>query len=321
MYYSKIKTMVVAMLCTSAGIVSAQTPSDAVMMKPGEVCFDLHYDNNAWSEYWEGDSLRENGNIGTLTTHIYRGGFMLGIMDRVNILGMLPYVVTSPSAGVVAGDKGFQDIAFFAKALLVETKLGPGTFKTLASVGYITPVSNYVPDAPFAIGLGCPDGIFRGILHYDADMGLYGRIDGAYHLRGSAFLQRSYYYTTTGYYSDEVDMPNAFDYNATIGYITKNKHFKVEGVCTGITTFEGFDIRRQDGAFPSNDIEALRVGLNADYYDLLVKGLALHVNSAFTLAGSNIGKSNIIGGGISYQFGLWEKSSATSSNSTSNPKL
>ncbi len=305
---SKTKVILVAALCLSLGSLMAQTPSDAVMMKPGEVCFDVRYINNSWSEYWEGDSLRENGNIGTLTTTTFQGGFMLGILDRVNVLGMLPYVKTSPSGGVVAGDQGLQDASFFVKGLILEKKLGKGTFKTLASAGVSTPVSNYVPDAPFAIGLGCPDGIFRGILHYDADMGLYGRIDGAYHLRGTAFLQRSYYYTTGGYYSDEVDMPNAVDYNATIGYITPNKHFKVEGVLTGITTFDGFDIRRQDGAFPSNDMEAMRVGINADYYDLFIKGLAVHVGGSYTLAGSNIGKATIFAGGVSYQFPLWGRS-------------
>jgi len=284
---------------------NAQTASDAVIMKPGEICFGVSYTNASWSEYWEGDSLRDNGNIGTLTTHAITGGFMLGIMDRVNILAMLPYIATSPSAGVVAGDKGIQDAGFFLKALILENKLGLGNIKLLASAGLIIPASDYVPEHPFAIGLGCPDGIFRGIVHYDAELGIYGRVDAAYHLRGNAFLDRSYYYTTSGYYTDEVDMPNAIDYNVTIGYITNNKKFKAEGVLSGLNTFGGFDIRRQDGAFPSNDMEAMRVGLNADCYDLGLKGLALHLSSNYTLTGRNVGKSIMIGGGVSYQFGLW----------------
>ncbi len=305
MNYSKMKLNLMVVLCMAIGVVSAQTPSDAVMMKPGEICFDFTYGHGSWNEYWEGDSLRENGNIGTMTMQSYTGGFMLGILDRVNFLAMVPYMKNSPSGGVIADVQGFQDISFFLKGLLYETTLGKGTFKTLASIGYSTPMSDYVPDAAYPIGLGCPDGIFRGILHYDADMGLYGRVDGAYHLRGSAFLQRTYYYSTQGYYSDEVDMPNAFDYNAVVGYITPNKKFQAEAAFMAVTTFDGFDIRRQDGMFPSNDIEATRVGINLDYYDLLTKGLALHVNTAYTLAGSNIGKATVFSVGASYQFPIW----------------
>jgi hypothetical protein len=311
----KSSLLLLTLLTATTFRVMAQTPSDAVMMKSGEICFGLNYGNSAWSEYWEGDSLRENGNIGTLTTQSITGGFMLGILDRVNMIAMLPYVITDPSGGVVAGDKGIQDAAIFVKGLIYEHKAGPGNIKFLASAGLLLPASDYVPEHPFAIGLGCPDGIFRGIIHYDADMGLYGRVDGAFHLRGNAILDRNYYYTTSGYYSDEVDMPDAMDYNATIGYIFPSKHFKVEGVLNGFNTFGGFDIRRQDGGFPSNDMEAMRVGLNADYYDLLVKGLAVHFNSNYTLTGRNVGKSMMFGGGISYQFGLWGKKDKAQSSS------
>ncbi len=300
-------TLTLVFLSAAVFQTQAQTTSDAVMMKPGEICFDVHYTNSSWSEYWEGDSLRENGNIGTLTTQSVTAGFMLGIIDRVNFLAMLPYMSTNPSGGVVAGDKGFQDAGFFVKGLILEHKVGPGNIKLLASAGIALPASDYVPENPFAIGLGCPDGIFRGIVHYDADNGIYGRVDGAFHLRGNAFLDRSYYYTTQGYYSDEIDMPDAMDYNVTLGYIFPSKNFKIEGVLSSLNTFGGFDIRRQDGGFPSNDMEVMRAGLNLDYYNLFIDGLALHFNSNYTLTGRNVGKSILLGGGISYQFGLWHQ--------------
>ncbi len=315
----KIKAFLMAIVCLPFGKLAAQTPADAVMMNPGEMCFDVSFGYSTWNEYWEGDSLRDNGNIGTMTTTTYAGGFMLGIMDRVNILAMLPYIKNAPSAGVVADVQDFQDISVFVKALLLEKQLGKGNFKTLASVGYSTPLVDYVPDAAYPIGLACPDAIFRGITQYDADMGLYARLDAAYHLRGTAALERSYYYTTQSYYGDEVDMPNALDYNATVGYITKNKKFQAEAAFNGLTTFNGFDIRRQDGVFPSNDFESMRVGLNFDYYDLLTKGLAVHLNTGYVLAGSNIGKATMITGGVSYQFQLWNRSTSTSTVVT--PKI
>ena len=309
-------TTAAIMLLACSGRMESQTTSDAVMMNPGELCFDVHYFNSQWDEYWEGDSLRDNGNIGTLTTHTVMTGFMLGLMKDVNLLAMLPYIKTSPSAGVVLGDQGFQDFAVFLKVKALEKNLGPGAIKLLASAGVAIPVGGYFPDNPFAIGLGCPDGIFRGIVHYDADMGIYGRVDGAFHLRGNVDMNRNYYYTTQGYYTEEVDMPDAMDYNATLGYITKNKHVKAEAVFSGLTTFGGFDIRRMDGGFPSNDMEAMRIGLNADYYDLFVKGLGIHLNSNYTLSGRNVGKSMMLGGGISYQFPVWKSKGETNSEST-----
>lgn len=303
-----------AVVCSSNTLVDAQTASDAVMMKPGEICLDVNYTNNSWDHYWEGDSLRDNGNIGTLTTHNISGMFMLGIINRVNLLAALPYVITSPSGGVVAGDKGFQDAAFMVKVDAFDKKIGPGTLKLLASAGVMIPSSNYICENPFAIGLGCADGVGRGIVHYDFDMGLYVRADMAYHLRGESYLQREYYYTTGGYYTNEVDMPNAYDFNITAGYITPNKHIKVEGVLSNFNTLGGFDIRRQDGGFPSNDMELMNVGLNADYYDLAIKGLAVHFKSGYTLTGRNVGQSMMFSGGVSYQFPIWTpKSSSTTS--------
>ncbi|MBK7443871.1 MAG: hypothetical protein IPI65_20805 [Bacteroidetes bacterium] len=86
MYFKRQLKTTLTLVFLSAAVLQtqAQTTSDAVMMKPGEICFDVHYTNSAWSEYWEGDSLRENGNIGTLTTQSVTAGFMLGIIDRVN---------------------------------------------------------------------------------------------------------------------------------------------------------------------------------------------------------------------------------------------
>ena len=66
----KSSLLLLTFLTATTFRVMAQTPSDAVMMKSGEICFGLNYGNSAWSEYWEGDSLRENGNIGTLTMNI-----------------------------------------------------------------------------------------------------------------------------------------------------------------------------------------------------------------------------------------------------------
>ncbi len=75
-------------LFTVNTVIAQKTPSDEVMMKGGGICLGASYNNNSWSQYWEGDSLRENGNIGTLTTHSVSGGLQLGIIDRINLIAM-----------------------------------------------------------------------------------------------------------------------------------------------------------------------------------------------------------------------------------------
>ncbi len=302
------------------GSIQAQTPSDAFMEKQGEICIGLYYNNNAWNEYWEGDSLRTNDNIGTVTTHTVLGGIQLGLLDRLNLFVMVPYVITkstpveNPIDGLttatMSGERGFQDIAVFLKGSILNKQIGKGTLDILATAGFSTPMSSYTPDATFPIGLGCPDGIFRGIIQYSADMSIYGRVDGAYHLRGNSELIRTYYYTTGGYYTNEVDMPDAIDYNVTLGYWIIDQTFKAEAQLSGFTTDGGFDIRRQDAGFVSNDMEAMRIGLNAEYFNLFVDGLAVTFNSAYTLSGRNVGKSLSLGGGVLYQFNLWNGGTA-----------
>ncbi len=298
-----------------AGGIQAQTPSDAFMEKQGEICVGLYYNHNAWSEYWEGDSLRTNDNMGTVATQTITGGIQLGLIDRLNLFVMAPYVITkstpveNPISGLttptIVGEHGFQDIALFLKGSIIDRQVGKGDLDVLATIGFSTPMSSYTPDASFPLGLGCSDGIGRGIVQYSADMGIYGRIDAAYHLRGNSELIRNYYYSTGSYYTSEIDMPDAMDYNVTLGYVTKSQQFKADVSLNGLNTFDGFDIRRQDGAFPSNEMDAMRVSLNAEYFNLFIDGLAVSFNSGYTLSGRNVGKSFNIGGGVLYQFNLW----------------
>ncbi len=73
----------------------SQTPTDAIMMEKGQLCVAAIYGHDSWDEYWEGTYKRSNGNIGTLTRQSVTGMFSLGITDRINVLGGLPWMKTS----------------------------------------------------------------------------------------------------------------------------------------------------------------------------------------------------------------------------------
>lgn len=303
-------TYTIILLATFFGCIkkgNAQTISDAVMMDKGQICFDLSYNHESWHEYWEGTKKRENGNIGTLTRHSIMPMFNLGITDHINFIGGFAYVLTRPSAGQIAGTEGFQNLNLAVKVNAVEAELGPGTLNVLATVGFMTPLSNYTPDYTYSIGLGCTEGSLRPIVQYKLNNGFYARLQGAYNLRGNCNLPRDYYYTTQAYFSDEVDMPDAIDYSATLGYQTSNESFKAEIFYGGLNTLGGFDIRVQDMGFPSNEMDYTNIGAAIHYYPTIVKGLGVHLSGSYVLTGRNVGQSTIIGGGVNYFFSLWNK--------------
>ena len=293
--------------------VQAQTPSDAVLMNPGQFCGGIFYNNSTASEYWQGDRLLANGNVGTLTSQSIAAGFTLGIIKNLNIYATLPWVKNSPSAGYVESESGIQDFLFAAKYQFLDKKVGAGHIKALVSATGILPASQYIPEHPYAIGLGCPDGIGRLILAYKTEMGVYVKTQGGYHIRGNSELVRGYYYTdNSAYQSNIVDMPNAVDYSATVGYITSdNLTFKAEAEFLILNSLGGFDIRAWDQGFPSNEMDAMRIGANFQYIPEFAKGLGLHVNTAYTLEGRNVWKTFNIGGGITYFFNVWNKKEST----------
>lgn len=287
-------------------IITAQTPTDALMMDKGQICLAALYTHDTWNEYWEGTLKRDNQNVGTLTRQTVMPMLALGIIKRVNVIVALPWVRTEASGGQVAGTSGIQDFGIWLKGTALELQAGPGKFTTHVVAGFSAPASNYLPDyAPFNLGLGCTEGSLRGILQYQIKS-VYLRAQAAYHLRSNCKIERDYYYTTQGYYSDEVNMPNAITYGATLGTWLFNNTLQIDATYDGLNTQGGHDIRRQDVGFPSNRMIFTRVGGALHYYVPFVKGLGVVAAGNYILTGRNVGQSTMITGGITYQFGLWK---------------
>jgi len=292
--------------------IQAQTPADAVMMKNGEFCGGLFYRYGNWSKYWQADSLIENGNIGTLNIHQASAGFVLGITKYVNVYASLPYVVTNPTAGQVRGDRGVQDAGLYAKVKAIDWKSDAGQFLLLASAGAGIPSSNYIPEHNYAIGMGCVYGVGRVIAAYEAEMGLYGRASGAFHLRGNSEIVRESYFTNQPYQSNIVDVPHALDVNAAVGYATEGNQIRIEAETTVFRTLGGNDIRYWDAMFPSNDRDWLALGGNVQYIPEWGKGFGFHATASSVLTGRNTPKVLTVGGGVTYFFKIWDKQSEAS---------
>jgi hypothetical protein len=296
------------LILSGATLLQAQTPADALMMDKGQICFAALYTHDTWDEYWEGTLKRTNGNIGTLTRQTIMPMFALGITDRFNIIGALPWMKTEASGGQMRGVTGFQDFGLWLKATALEKSSGAGIFSIHTVIGMTLPSSDYLEDyAPFSLGLGCPDFSIRATPQYLFNKGFYVRGTAAYNIRGTAKIERDYYYTTQGIYSDEVDMPNAVSYGGTLGYWLFDYTLQVEATYDGLNSLGGHDIRRQDAGFPSNKMNFTRVGAFVHYYPAFAPGFGIVAQLNQVLTGRNVGMSTAFTGGFTYQFGLWNK--------------
>lgn len=285
----------------------AQTPTDAIMMTKGEICIAAIYSHDSWDEYWEGSLFRSNGNVGTLTRQSITPMATLGIGNSFNVIAAIPWVKTESSGGYIKGVSGIQDGGLWVKGEALDSEVGPGYLSLLGTAGLTVPLSNYSEDyGPYSLGLGCLDFSLTGILQYKLDMGLYLRGHSSYHLRGNSIIERDYYYDTHSVYSDEVNMPDAVTWGATMGIWLFDNSLKVEANYNGLNTLDGFDIRRQDSSFPSNKMIATGFGGGFQYYLPGLQGFSVIGSMNQVLTGRNVGKSTIYSGGIAYFFPVWK---------------
>lgn len=307
MKYTSITSVLLgAILVFSFNRANAQLPTDAIMMANGQLCVAATYTHDTWDEYWEGTLKRVNGNVGTLTRQTIAPMFALGLTDRINVLGALPWMSTEASGGQIKGASGFQDFGIWIKATAIKGQSENAGFTFHPVVGVSFPASNYLEDyGPFSLGLGAANLSLGGVVQYKLEKGPYIRANAAYNIRGNAKIERDYYYTTHGVYSDEVDMPNAFNYGATLGTWLFKNTLQIEATYDGLNCVDGFDIRRQEPGFPSNEMDFTRVGAFAHYHIPAIPGLGVIAQYTTVLTGRNVGQSTAITGGISYIFGLW----------------
>lgn len=280
-------------------------------MEPGQICIALPYSYDSWDEYWEGELLRTNGNIGTFNRQSVIPMFTLGLIPNLNVIVAQPYVWTSSTAGSVTGQQGFQDFGMWLKWRPGQFNFEKSRLDLSVVGGFTTPASNYYPDyLPFSIGLGSTNLTGQGIIHFEMQAGWFATLTGGYTSRGNTELERDNYYTDgQSYNTNEVEMPAVATGRLALGYV--NPRIKANAVATMMNTLGGGDIRRQDMPFPSNNMDQTRVGAEAQYYFQEGKGLSVIAFGTYAVAGRNVGQSTMFGGGIAYQFGVWHPKSVT----------
>lgn len=277
---------------------SAQTDIDGIMMEKNALCIGPMFGYSSWKNYWEGTLKRENLNLGTVSTQMYSVMGNYGITNKLNVLFGLPYVKTKASAGQLNGQEGLQDLSLWVKWKPYSKKIWSGRLSLFAIGGYSLPVSDYTGDfLPMSIGLESKNLSIRGMADYQRGS-WFGTVSGTYVRRSNILIDRNSYYTTEMHYSNEVKMPSAASFNVRLGY--RDKGLIAEAFVDDWITFDGFDITRNNMPFPSNNMDATRVGFNFKYDMPFYQQLSLTGNVFTTVAGRNVGQATGFNTGIFY---------------------
>jgi len=297
------KALVFFILCSN--IATAQTDIDAIMMPKHNFCGGIIYGHSNWKNYWEGTVKRDNENLGNVSASMVNVMGNYGITDNLNLLFGVPYIQTKASAGTLAGQKGLQDLSLTLKYMPIETDLGIGTF-SLYTIGSVsTPLTNYVADfLPMSIGLQSSTATARLMVDYQVQQ-WFATASAAYVARKNISIDRTAYYTNQMHYSNQVSMPDATNINIRMGYRTS--HLVAEAIFDKFITQGGFDIRKNDMPFPSNRMNAQRIGVNLKYtFTKKLAGLSAIAGGNYVFDGRNVGQSYSIMGGAFYQMD-WSK--------------
>ncbi len=281
----------------------AQTIDDGIMMARHNISVGDVYSHDRWDQYWEGALKRVNGNIGTITTQTNILTATYGVTDRWNVIATVPYVWTRASLGVLQGMKGFQDIALAGKYKFLERSSAKyGSLRTIAVVSAGIPLSDYTPDfQPLSIGLASTRVSGRFTLNYQSTPGWFLNGSTAYTWRRQVTLDRPYYFTDGQLFlTDQVDMPNVFDYIVSGGRLTRG--LMAELSFSQQRTLGGGDIRRQDIPFVSNRMNFSKVGAMVMYPLPKFKSLAFRFAYAYTIDGRNVGQASTLTTGVLFRY-------------------
>lgn len=290
--------LIASTISLCAGSLSAQTDIDGIMMAKRNLCSEITYGHSAWNHYWEGTFYRDNANLGTVSTSSVNIMSNYGITDRFNVMFGLPYISTKASAGTLHGLKGIQDLSLMAKYKFFEKEYKQMNFSAIAVAGVSAPMSNYTPDLlPLSIGLHSKNAIGRIILN--ASRGnLFATLSGSYMALSNIKLDRESYYTTELINSNIVNLPNKSMMQIRLGY--RKDQLLLEAFADHFNTIGGFDIRKNDMPFASNNMDMTRVGANVKIPIPKTNGLGIAANTNYTLAGRNVGRSFGYAAGLFY---------------------
>lgn len=281
-----------------AGTLQAQTDNDAIMMAKKNLCIGGMYSYNSWTNYWEGTFKRNNDNLGKVSTQMIGLMGNYGITNNLNAIFSVPYVKTKVTKGVLGGFNGMQDLSLWLKWKAYQHNIGKGKISLYALGGMSTPLSDYNIDMlPLSIGLGSTTFTGRVMADYQYNK-FFVTAHGSYSRRNNVKLDRTGYYTTELHLTNEVEMPDMAMYGIRTGY--RSKYLIADVMLSQMNTLGGFDIRKNDMPFPSNNMDATTIGISAKYTLPSYRHLEFYAGGSYVIDGRNAGQSTTINAAVFY---------------------
>ena len=288
--------------------IKAQTDLDGIMMNKNQLCNGPMYEYSSWDKYWEGTLKRTNQNLGTVSTQSVMYMVNYGITGKLNVMIGAPYVWVKSTAGTLHSSRGLQDVSLFVKWKPVSYSFGKNKISLIVVGGFSTPLTNYQVDyLPLTLGLGSTNFISRAMAEFQHKRFTVSG-SATYIWRSNVKIDRTSYYDTRQHITNEVQMPDASQYQLRTGY--RGKYLLAEALVTNWTTLGGFDITRNNMPFPSNRMNMTTVGASFKYTLKQDTHLSLLAGANYTVAGRNVGQGKGFNLGAFYAF-YFKKSTQT----------
>jgi hypothetical protein len=214
------------------------------------------------------------------------------------VIVSLPYIATKASEGTLKGQNGLQDFSATVKYMPIEKTIGEAIYSLYTIAGISIPTTNYAADyLPLSIGLQSRTATFRLMGDYQRG-NFFTTVSAAYQKRGAITIDRNAYFTTEMVYSNVVAMPDVINVNFRMGY--RSSRWIAEAILDNQVTQGGFDITKNNMPFPSNTMNALRIGMHTKYTFPGKEALSLVGGFNHVLDGRNVGQTNAIYAGFFY---------------------
>lgn len=272
--------------------VAGQGLVDGFMRGKGNVTTALGYTFESYDTYFVGGRKTQNENLGSIKTNSL--GFFAagGITDYLDLIVSLPYIEARATQGFWSDQSDVQDLSLFLRGRLLNIDIsGKDNFSLLGAVGFITPLSDYIADAPVSIGSQSTQWEGRLLAHYRLMHGIFITGQMGYAKRGNVTIDRGF----------ETSVPDAWDYVVRAGGNIKKLYgdlwLQHQNSRSGTDIGPGVP-------FPSNEIDFTRLGFTLYHPVPKLENFGIAVSTGFTLSGKNIGRSNRISLALVYNFQL-----------------
>lgn len=270
----------------------AQGLLDGFMRGKGQIVTALSYSNESYDTYFVGSNKTQNENLGTIKTNSVNFFVAGGLTDYLDVVVSLPYIETSATQGFWSDQKDFQDINLFLKGRFFENNFTEsGKLSILGAIGVITPLSDYIADAPVSIGSKSTQLEGRLIAQFRTSLGIFVAAQLGYSKRGNVTIDRGL----------EVSVPDAWDYIVRAGGSYKKLYadawLQHQNSRNGTNIGPGVP-------FPSNEIDFSRIGVTLYHPVPKLENFGVALSAGFTLSGTNIGKSDRFTASLVYIFSV-----------------